>query len=290
MKDKIFIWALIGFLIFSVVSILLTDFYGKPAFVKDKKFGYEYKLVTVKSKEKAKKGQVVVGYFTFYNDRDSIFFTTYSTQEKTLTAAINDSYDSRPLSRLGIGDSGLFKMATDSFFKGGNSVPSFIKKHSYLIIGVRVDTIIERTDLMSYFMKQQKKVEEEEDKQINDYMLSKGITASKTASGLYYSITKEGTGDEVKDGDEVSVLYKGKFLDDKVFDSSEMHGNEPFSFVIGKRSVIKGWNEGLTFFNKGAKGILLIPSSLGYGMQGFGDRIPPNTALIFEIEVTDIKK
>ncbi len=288
MKDKIFIRALIGFLIFSVVSILLTDFYGKPAFVKDKKFGYEYKLVTVKSKEKAKKGQVLIGYFTSYNDKDSIFFSTYQRPSKTLTTAITNEYAMKPLQRLGIGDSGLFRLYTDSLYK--DYMPPYVKKHSFITIGVRVDTIMSYEDFSSYMEAKEKNRPAEEDKAINDYLLEKGITASKTASGLYYAITKEGTGNDLQPGEKASVLYKGMLLNGTVFDASEMHNNEPIEVSIGSGGYIRGWEEGLAFFNKGAKGILLIPSELGYGHQSMGTRIPANSVLIFEIEVTDIKK
>ena len=70
------------------------------------------------------------------------------------------------------------------------------------------------------------------------------------------------------------------------FDSS-IHRGTPFDFPLGKGAVIRGWDEGITYFNKGASGTLYIPSTLGYGSSGAGGVIPPNAILIFEIQVLD---
>ena len=77
--------------------------------------------------------------------------------------------------------------------------------------------------------------------------------------------------------------------DGTVFDSSEKNGGEPFKVKIGTHSVIQGWDEGLTFFNKGSKGLLLIPSNLAYAAKEYPGRIPANSVLIFQIEMLDIK-
>ena len=75
-------------------------------------------------------------------------------------------------------------------------------------------------------------------------------------------------------------------LNGEKFDSS-LDRNQPFSFQLGQGMVIRGWDEGITYFNKGASGTLYIPSTLGYGSSGAGGVIPPNAILIFEIQVLD---
>ena len=112
------------------------------------------------------------------------------------------------------------------------------------------------------------------------------VNATKTESGLYYEITKNGSGDNASAGDNVTVHYTGMLLNGEVFDSS-LSRNEPFSFQLGRGMVIKGWDEGITYFNKGAEGRIFIPSPLGYGAAGAGGVIPPNAILIFEIQVLD---
>lgn len=111
----------------------------------------------------------------------------------------------------------------------------------------------------------------------------------KTDSGLEYKEIKIGDSKYPEKGDKVIVHYTGKLEDGTVFDSS-VERNVPFEFTLGQGRVIKGWDEGLSTMKIGGKRTLIIPPDLGYGSRGAGDRIPPNSTLIFEIELLDIKK
>ena len=106
----------------------------------------------------------------------------------------------------------------------------------------------------------------------------------KTNTGLYYKITKDGIGPFPSKGDKVSVHYKGTLLDGTVFDSSYQR-NQPIEFDIGLGQVIAGWDEGIMLLNKGARARFIIPSNLAYGSRGAGGIIPPNSTLIFEVEL-----
>lgn len=109
--------------------------------------------------------------------------------------------------------------------------------------------------------------------------------AIRTASGLKYVITKEGEGTaSPKNGQSVSVHYTGTLLNGKIFDSS-IHRGAPVSFQIGQ--VIDGWNEALVTMHKGEKRTLIIPPELGYGVYGVPNVIPPNSTLIFDVELLD---
>ncbi|CAD5274108.1 MULTISPECIES: FKBP-type peptidyl-prolyl cis-trans isomerase [unclassified Imperialibacter] len=110
-----------------------------------------------------------------------------------------------------------------------------------------------------------------------------------TASGLRYTITREGTGAFPRVNDVVTVNYEGKLLSGKKFDSSYDSG-EPYKFTLGVGKVIKGWDEGVALLPVGSEAILLIPSNLGYGTRGFGDDIGSNQVLVFKIEVLDSKR
>ncbi|MBR7950932.1 FKBP-type peptidyl-prolyl cis-trans isomerase [Microvirga sp. STR05] len=111
----------------------------------------------------------------------------------------------------------------------------------------------------------------------------------KDASGVYYMVTKPGTGPKPKAGQTVSVLYKGSLLDGKVFDSSEKMGNKPIDFPIGVGQVIPGWDKAIPLLAKGSKATLLIPSSLAYGQRGAGADIPADAPLRFDVELVDVK-
>jgi len=106
-----------------------------------------------------------------------------------------------------------------------------------------------------------------------------------TASGLQYEVLKKGKGSKPKITDKVEVHYHGTLIDGRIFDSSVNRG-QTASFPIN--GVIKGWQEGIPMMKKGAKWRLTIPPELAYGPQG-RPGIPPNSALIFEVELIDIK-
>jgi FKBP-type peptidyl-prolyl cis-trans isomerase len=120
---------------------------------------------------------------------------------------------------------------------------------------------------------------------------SKPSTVS-TASGLAYRDEKVGSGDVAVSGKSVSVHYAGWLDKDgepgTKFDSSKDRG-EPFEFRLGARQVIAGWDEGVAGMKVGGIRRLMIPASLGYGSRGAGGVIPPNAALIFDVELLAVR-
>ena len=108
-----------------------------------------------------------------------------------------------------------------------------------------------------------------------------------TSSGLQYRIINEGSGhDSPKPESVVSVHYRGKLTNGFEFDSSYMR-NQPTSFPVN--GVIRGWTEALQLMKEGDKWELIIPPDLGYGSKGAGNIIPPDSILIFEVELIEIK-
>jgi FKBP-type peptidyl-prolyl cis-trans isomerase FklB len=108
-----------------------------------------------------------------------------------------------------------------------------------------------------------------------------------TASGLQYKVIKSGTGGSPKLTDTVKVHYQGTLIDGTVFDSSIQRG-QPVSFPVGQ--VIPGWVEALQMMKVGDKWQLFIPARLAYGDQSPSPAIPPNSVLIFEVELLGIEK
>jgi len=114
-----------------------------------------------------------------------------------------------------------------------------------------------------------------------------GPKAVTTQSGLRYEDIVVGTGASPQPGQEVAVHYTGTLENGTKFDSSLDRG-EPIRLKIGVGQVIKGWDEGLMTMKVGGKRKLVIPPQLGYGARGVGP-IPPNSILVFEVELLDVK-
>jgi len=124
--------------------------------------------------------------------------------------------------------------------------------------------------------------EDENEAAILQYIEDNNLEATKTESGLYYVVDTEGTGTQPTSTSNVTVAYKGYFLDGTVFDKSDELG-----VSFGLNAVIQGWTEGIPYFKEGGKGILLIPYTLGYGAYD-NNTIPGASVLIFDINLISV--
>lgn len=125
---------------------------------------------------------------------------------------------------------------------------------------------------------------EKDDEIIVDYLSENNIEATKHSSGLYYTITEEGTGDHPNIDSEVEVRYTGYFTDGRIFDQTD--GNSTATFDL--KYLIEGWVIGIPLLKVGGEGTFFVPSALGYGSQGSGS-VPGNTVLIFDIELVEFQ-
>ena len=192
------------------------------------------------------------------------------------------------------GDSVFFQITTEKFLENDPrlaTTPDSLKD-KLLSFYCGVENVMNKDEFESFQREQYEKMQnqmnnnmEEQliiDAQIIDqYLVDKNIEAINTASGLRYVILEAGSGSNAPVGSSAKVRYIGMLLDGTTFDSGE------YTFNLGQGQVIKGWDEGFGYFNKGAKGTLYIPSALGYGPNGSGEAIPPNSILIFDIELLD---
>jgi peptidylprolyl isomerase len=108
-------------------------------------------------------------------------------------------------------------------------------------------------------------------------------------SGILYEILAAGSGAKPVAGNTVQMNYRGMFLDGTVFDASDMHG-QPLEFPVGVNRVIPGFDETAQNMQLGEKRLVIIPPELAYGERGVGGVIPPNTFLVFEMELIGIKE
>jgi peptidyl-prolyl cis-trans isomerase A (cyclophilin A) len=136
------------------------------------------------------------------------------------------------------------------------------------------------------------------------YLADTKATATETASGLRYKMIKTGEGKKPADGTTVYIHYAGYFEDGSLFQSSyenvekefgmydenkaKQNGYQPFPFPYGKKDgLVPGFIEALNLLSFGDKALVFIPSKLGYGERGYGNAIPPNTNIIFEVEMLE---
>jgi len=148
---------------------------------------------------------------------------------------------------------------------------------------MRIVILILLTALTFTSCNKKKKQAKLDDQIISDYIASKQLNASKTESGLYYVINEEGAGENPTSKSTVKVAYRGFFTNNSVFDESDTTG---VSFSL--TNVIEGWQEGIPYFKPGGKGLLLIPSALGYGRTA-RPGIPANSVLIFSINLKEVE-
>ncbi len=194
------------------------------------------------------------------------------------------------------GDSAIFRISVDTLIKLGMQPFPWMKpgtgqKVVYYALLTDVKTAEEKKKAAEAAAEQQKSID---DNLLKDYFVKNNITATRTASGLYYKIDKPGTGANPGMGDTVVVNYTGKTMDGKTFDSNMdpafMHV-QPFEFPLGMHRVIAGWDEGIALLKKGATGTLYVPSGLAYGANSPNPTTKPaNAKLIFDVELAGIKK
>jgi len=166
------------------------------------------------------------------------------------------------------GDTGIFLMPSSLAYgnQGANGVPPNTP------LGFEIELLACHEDLLSY-----------EISVFQEYLDKNSLTAQASNSGLHYVIQEPGEGDNPTVNSTVTCHYKGTFLDGTVFDES---GDTPATFPLS--GVIPGWREGIPLLKRGGKGIFLIPSSQAYGQSGNGV-IPPNTPILFEVELVDFE-
>jgi FKBP-type peptidyl-prolyl cis-trans isomerase len=117
---------------------------------------------------------------------------------------------------------------------------------------------------------------------------STGLTDAGVTS-LKIEDVKEGSGPQAITSNSVRVNYIGRLVNGTEFDSSCKEGRQPFEFTLGGGQVIQGWDSGIVGMRVGGQRRLIIPADLGYGASGSGGTIPPNAALVFDVELLEIK-
>lgn len=210
------------------------------------------------------------------------------------------------------GDSVIAAVDADVIYKNTkNKKPDFLKKGDKIEYQIRLVSIKSKEEvqkeqqakmqkqIQEQLAKQKKDMEKQialDEKNLQAYFKKKGIAPTKTASGMYYSITQQGSGEKPQSGNQVKMNYTGTLLDGTTFDSNvdtAFGHTTPFEFKLGQGQVIKGWDEGVALLQKGSKATFYIPSGMAYGSSARpGGKanpkgIPANSPLVFDVELLD---
>lgn len=279
--------------------------------------GVAYQLVESNNGENFEEGDFAIYSLKLVDSEDSVILDSKEVGE--LPVQFNDSILSTRgplfsiLKELKIGDSIKTILTANQVLTEGFKQPVSPDKDPEEKLSVYAKAI-QKLDTAGFMeWQQQKRAEAMEkmqkeaeaqkgidDEIINEFLSENNIEAEKTASGLYYIVTEEASGEKPESGDMVKVNYVGKLLDGTVFDTSyedvakeagvynEQRDYEPIEIPIGKGNVIKGWDEGIMLLNEGSKATLYIPSGLAYGPRAAGPTIPANSTLIFDVELVEV--
>jgi gliding motility-associated peptidyl-prolyl isomerase len=127
----------------------------------------------------------------------------------------------------------------------------------------------------------------EEQKTIEEYVKDNKLVMQRTETGLWYSISNEGTGENVKKGKIVTMNYSVRLINGSLLYSSEETGSK--EFLVGQGGVETGLEEGILLLKSGSKALFIMPSYMAHGLIGDDDKIPARAALLYEVEVIKIR-
>jgi FKBP-type peptidyl-prolyl cis-trans isomerase len=261
---------------------------------KKTKSGILYKIISDKKNPVVKTGEFLKVHYT-QKVRDSVISTSVGALPTYARVdSIGPVYN--PLEvfgKLRKGDSAVIVMLADSLQKKNGQLPPYIKKTDKLTLTIKVvDVFNEESKVMADQKADVDKIKEKEIAEIEKYLKDNNIQAEKTAKGVFVHIDKKGEAPLADSGKAVKVSYDGKTFKGVVFDSNRdtAFGHaQPYSFIVGQRGAIEGWDDGMRLFGKGGKGQLYVPSMLAYGPQAPpGAKFKAFENLIFDVEVLDV--
>ena len=264
--------------------------------------GLYYKLQTIgDGLIKPSAGDLLQLSITYKTINDSVFMDSYSYNETGLVilpfrhSSFRGSFE-EGLTKMNVGDSVSFIISSDSLFQKffNAELPFFLSKGSLVKMEVKLAGILNNDGYQNEFKKYQNVVEDldiNERCKLKTYLDTNQIQFSQLSNGMYYLPIKQGVGERAKSGNQVTVNYKGFFLNGKQFESTYVRG-QPLEFKLGEEGqVIKGFETAISLMNEGSKTKFIIPSHLAFGETGSSTKIiPAYTTVVYEIELLNIKK
>jgi len=283
--------------LFAMAAILLLGSCNNQG-LKKTKSGLSYKIISDKKNPVVKKGQFIkITFSQVLQDftkkkKDSVMMSSDMGLPAyvPIDTAVQDNYSpSEIFHLLRKGDSAVVVMRADSIESKYKRLPPFLSKKDRLVLTLKVLDVFDNEDAVQKDRTVEvDKLHAKQSKEIENYLAKNNIQATKTEKGTYVKIDNPGDGSAVDSGKLVSVIYTGKlFPSGKIFESNDSQGKEPIKFVVGKRTIIPGWDDGLRLFKKGGKGTLYLPAFMAYDADPGPGRTQYEN-LIFDVQVVDV--
>jgi len=272
--------------LFFITAFVIAAFTGcsNDSEIKTTESGLQYFDETVGEGRDAKVGDLISINFKGWIVKDSTnLFTDWAKDSTRLPYLIGDSYRQGQIVKFVLGEDAFIRGTDEGIVGMKPNGKRMIVIPSELAYGEKgVGPVPPNSDLKVLI-----ELLDVKDPVVTELWDVDQTKLKTSESGLMYVIIEEGEGDIATDGNVVTVHYTGFLKDGTKFDSS-VERDEPFSFVVGNKQVIAGWDEGIRLLKKGGKARFVIPPSLGYGEITAG-KIPPNSTLLFDVELLDVK-
>lgn len=303
----------------SIIAILFASlFIAACSGSKETPSGYKFNVVRKGDGVKIDSGKFIVMNLRFMDGKDSV----WNDSKKNGFPAVIQMQGTVPkgdavlevIKMMSKGDSVVFKVPAKKLFENTfrQPLPFSVDSASSFTFQIGLSAVLNQEEMnklqTELVAKQNEKMLQDQKAQlgkditaIDDFLKAKNVTAQTTTSGLRYIITKPGTGENAKAGQQVKIDYLGYLLNGKYFDTSiesEAKKNNlytqgrpysPLELTVGAQQVIPGWEEAIQLMNKGSKMTVYIPSTLAYGNQRRGDVIAENSVLVFDMELIEVK-
>jgi len=304
---SIFIVFFVKLSVAQVSKTLMEDFMPSDG-------GMLYKIYNPSKSQKIQPGDFLIISGNQIDPLGKLIFSSYKTGRPSFFYCktpdhVGDLFSALPF--LSEGDSATIKLNVDTLIKyGAQKLDTYPNRTgNYLTYNIKVEKVIPKGKLteeafneriQSFIEDENQKAKNLEPQNIQSYIQKHDISPSKTASGFYFMIHKQGMGIKAKTGDTVLVNYTGRYISGAVFDTSfeniaHIEGifnikrlYAPLLMSAGIGNFIEGFDESLLMFQEGSIYTIIVPSQLAFGSKG-NTSFPPYTPVIFEIELIEVR-
>ena len=294
------------FVVLCCCMYLSVLFFGcKRSKVRFTSSGMKYEAHKENSGPKAKKGDFITIDMVYKTENDSVLFDSKNNKLPMRFQLAKSPFSGsmeEGISYLAVGDSATFYVSADSMIRkvfsklagDGYVRPDFLKTGSFLKFDIKLVRIQSELDAAQEMFRKLDQLAASEKASIEKYILDHHIKETPDANGIYIIKTKQSNSTFADSGRTVEINYTGKFINGQVFDSNHQSG-KPYSFVVGKEDVIRGWDIAFKQLRQGESATLIIPSLCAYGEEGLRNKvngtylIPPNAALLFDVDVLAVQ-